>query len=413
MIYDVIILGGGIAGLYTAYKLQQTNPKLKLLLLEKNNYFGGRIFTVHHKDLVFEAGAGRFNETHIRLHKLIDDLGLKSKIAPIPSDLTFVPSGPYPAKYFGKDPFQVMTPVLQKARETSRHELRKETFIEFARKILPKEDNQFLEDSFGYYEQLMEMNAFDAVKLFDKGMHTRHDFFVLQGGLGQIIDQLVAKLGTSVCKKNMSVSQITYDSTTKHFEINVQRSSSNQSHTTYISRQCIAALPRPALEAIPFFKPIKSITRTIGCKTLCRIYAQFDKRNIWFKHIPKSTTNNQLRYVIPIDRDKGLIMISYTDGKYARYWKDKDETTMTKRLKAYIHQTFDFEIASPIYMKKCYWPLGTAYWKPNVKSYEVARKMIQPMDCPLYICGENYSTNQGWIEGALETSDIVLHKMSQ
>lgn len=413
MIYDVIILGGGIAGLYTAYKLQQTNPKLNLLLLEKNNYFGGRIYTVHHKDLVFEAGAGRFNETHIRLHKLIDDLGLKSKIAPIPSELTFVPSGPYPAKYFGKDPFQVMTPVLQKARETSRHELRKQTFIEFARKILPKEDNQFLEDSFGYYEQLMEMNAFDAVKLFDKGMHTRHDFFVLQGGLGQIIDQLVAKLGTSVCKKNMSVSQITYDSTTKQFEINVQRSSSNQSHTTYISHQCIAALPRPALESIPFFKPIRSLTGTIGCKTLCRIYAQFDKRNIWFKHIPKSTTNNQLRYVIPIDRDKGLIMISYTDGKYARYWKDKDETTMTKRLKAYIHQTFDFEIASPIYMKKCYWPLGTAYWKPNVKSYEVARKMIQPMDCPLYICGENYSTNQGWIEGALETSDIVLHKMSQ
>jgi monoamine oxidase len=419
MIYDVIILGGGIAGLYTAYKLQQTNPKLKLLLLEKNNYFGGRIYTVHHKDLVFEAGAGRFNETHERLHTLIDELGLKSKITPIPSELCFVPSGPYPAKYFGKDPFQVMTPVLQKARETSRHQLRQWKFMEFARKILSTEDSKFLEDSFGYHEQLMEMNTFDAVKLFDKGMHTKHDFFVLQGGMSQIIDTLVSKLGSSICKKSMSVSQITYDSTTKQFEISAPRASTTQSnqptqsHTTYQAYQCVAALPRPALESIPFFKPIKSITRTIGCKTLCRIYAQFDKRNIWFKHVPKSTTNNQLRYVIPIDRDKGLIMISYTDGKYARYWKDKDETAMIKRLKAYIYQTFDFEIASPIYTKKCYWPLGTAYWKPNVKSYEVARKMIQPMDCPLYICGENYSTNQGWIEGALETSDVVLHKMSQ
>ena len=162
---------------YTAYKLQQKNPKLSLLLLEKNDYFGGRIYTVHHKDLVFEAGAGRFNETHTRVHKLIDELGLKSKIAPIPSDLHFVPSGPYPAKYFDKDPFQIMTPVLQEAKKTPRQTLREQTFIQYARKRLSKEDSRFLEDAFWYYEQLMEMNAFDAVKLFDKGMHTRHTFF--------------------------------------------------------------------------------------------------------------------------------------------------------------------------------------------------------------------------------------------
>ena len=405
MVYDVIILGGGIAGLYTAYKLQQKNPKLRLLLLEKNDYFGGRIYTVHHKDLVFEAGAGRFNETHTRVHKLIDELGLKSKIAPIPSDLHFVPSGPYPAKYFDKDPFQIMTPVLQEAKKTPRQTLREQTFIQYARKRLSKEDSRFLEDAFGYHEQLMEMNAFDAVKLFDKGMHTRHTFFVLQGGMSQITDKLVQKLGRNVCKKNMSVSQITYDQTTNQFEISVNES--NQSKL-YKAHQCVAALPRPALESIPFFKPIRSLTNTIGCKTLCRIYAQFDPNNIWFKHIPKATTNNPLRYVIPIDRDKGLIMISYTDGKYARFWKDKDETTMIKRLKTYIHQTFDFEIARPIYTKTCYWDLGTAYWRPNIKSHEIARKMIQPMDCPLYVCGENYSTNQGWMEGALETSETVL-----
>ena len=27
----------------------------------------------------------------------------------------------------------------------------------------------------------------------------------------------------------------------------------------------------------------------------------------------------------------------------------------------------------------------------------------------LYICGESYSTNQGWIEGALETSNAVVN----
>ena len=176
----------------------------------------------------------------------------------------FVPSGPCPAKYFDKDPFQIMTPVLQEAKKTPRQTLREQTFIQYARKRLSKEDSRFLEDAFGYYEQLMEMNAFDAVKLFDKGMHTRHTFFVLQGGMSQITDKLVQKLGRNVCKKNMSVSQITYDQTTNQFEISVNESNESK---LYKAHQCVAALPRPALESIPFFKPIRSLTNTIGCKT--------------------------------------------------------------------------------------------------------------------------------------------------
>ena len=411
MIYDTIILGGGIAGLYTAYKLQSMNPKMKLLLLEKNDYFGGRIYTVHDNDLIFEAGAGRFNETHVLLRSLIQNLGLESKVTSIPSDLHFVPSGPYREIYIDKDPFQVMTPILQEAKKTSRQILREQTFIEFARKILTLQDIRFLEDSLGYHEQLMKMNAFDALKLFDKGMHTKHHFSTLQGGISQIADKLVKKLGR-ICKKNVLVSQISYDSTKMCFEIKAKHHNSNDPHKLFVARQCVAALPRPALESIPFFKPIRTLTNTIGCKPLCRIYAQFDLPHIWFKYIPKSTTNNALRYVIPIDREKGLIMISYTDGKYARFWKEKNKTSMIKELKNYIHQTFNVDMATPVYLKKCYWDLGTAYWKPNEKSHDIARKMIQPMDCPLYICGENYSTNQGWMEGALETAEIVLNKLS-
>jgi hypothetical protein len=35
--------------------------------------------------------------------------------------------------------------------------------------------------------------------------------------------------------------------------------------------------------------------------------------------------------------------------------------------------------------------------------------MTQPVaDFPCYICGEAYSTNQTWVEGALQTAEIVL-----
>lgn len=41
----MIIVGGGIAGLYMAYKYHKVNPNEKIILLEKNNYIGGRVYT--------------------------------------------------------------------------------------------------------------------------------------------------------------------------------------------------------------------------------------------------------------------------------------------------------------------------------------------------------------------------------
>jgi hypothetical protein len=38
---------------------------------------------------------------------------------------------------------------------------------------------------------------------------------------------------------------------------------------------------------------------------------------------------------------------------------------------------------------------------------------VQPLedaDLPLYICGEAYSDAQGWVEGALQTADLMLAK---
>ena len=58
-------------------------------------------------------------------------------------------------------------------------------------------------------------------------------------------------------------------------------------------------------------------------------------------------------------------------------------------------------------------PFGGAvhFWNPGYKSSEVMDAMTQPVhDFPCYICGEAYSTNQTWVEGALQTAEIVLQK---
>lgn len=54
---------------------------------------------------------------------------------------------------------------------------------------------------------------------------------------------------------------------------------------------------------------------------------------------------------------------------------------------------------------------GVHFWNRGYKSWEVLEQMTRPVaDFPCYVCGEAYSTNQTWVEGALQTAEIVLQQ---
>ena len=75
--YDIIIVGAGLAGLYSAYNIKQMSPKTKLLVLESNRrpYIGGRIgnHMFYGESVVVGAGVGR-EDTDTLLIKLLKDL---------------------------------------------------------------------------------------------------------------------------------------------------------------------------------------------------------------------------------------------------------------------------------------------------------------------------------------------------
>ncbi|MEO8544576.1 MAG: FAD-dependent oxidoreductase [Burkholderiaceae bacterium] len=54
---------------------------------------------------------------------------------------------------------------------------------------------------------------------------------------------------------------------------------------------------------------------------------------------------------------------------------------------------------------------GVHLWNAGYKSWEVLEEMTQPLnDFPCFVCGEAYATNQTWVEGALQTAEIVLKR---
>ncbi len=54
---------------------------------------------------------------------------------------------------------------------------------------------------------------------------------------------------------------------------------------------------------------------------------------------------------------------------------------------------------------------GANFWHLHVDSEQVARDILRPKPgVPVFVCGEAYSHQQGWVEGALRTADDMLVK---
>ena len=52
---------------------------------------------------------------------------------------------------------------------------------------------------------------------------------------------------------------------------------------------------------------------------------------------------------------------------------------------------------------------GWHFWDIGIDSSRVRRQMRKPFaELPLHVCGEAWSSQQGWVEGALESADEVL-----
>ena len=119
--------------------------------------------------------------------------------------------------------------------------------------------------------------------------------------------------------------------------------------------------------------------------------------------------------VIPINKDIGLIMISYTDDIFADFWYSSFKNgDIGRQLYKYLKEIFpDRQIPMrPAITRVHYWGSGGHFFTPGSNSEKVINDIVKPFNSKeLYIIGESYSSHQSWIEGALETSDLAINKI--
>lgn len=73
---DVIVIGGGLAGLTAADSLKNHDSSLSVIVLEANEQVGGRIHSEKINDSVFDVGAQWILPEHKSLLQIVDKLGL-------------------------------------------------------------------------------------------------------------------------------------------------------------------------------------------------------------------------------------------------------------------------------------------------------------------------------------------------
>ncbi|HLI76599.1 MAG TPA: FAD-dependent oxidoreductase, partial [Acidobacteriaceae bacterium] len=72
---DVVVVGGGIAGLAAAYWLQK--GRIETVLLERDNRLGGKLRTEHADGFTLEAGPDSFLTTKPGAIELARELGME------------------------------------------------------------------------------------------------------------------------------------------------------------------------------------------------------------------------------------------------------------------------------------------------------------------------------------------------
>lgn len=413
--YDYIIIGGGISGLYCVDLLidkYNVNPH-NISIIEKNDRWGGRIYTKYNSNynISYEAGATRFPDNHYLTINLIKKYNLSSKIYKINNinDLRFeIDKKIYEIDYQQIEELMDYLGVLSENIEEHKSELMTKTLSQYCNEIFGKEETEFLINSFSYSDDFYVQNAFDGLKSINQDFNNKSEYSIIKGGFSQLINNMIDRF--KLLGVNLRLGQKCID-WKDDVNFNVVISDLNNTYETIYSEKLILALDQWSLLQLPQLNNIHYLLNSVRSTSLTKIYALFENYPVsWFEGLNKTSTNLPIRMFVPVSYSKGLCILSYNDGYFSDQWQklslngDFKEKLMNNIKKLF----YEKEIPEPLFIDIIHWSNGAHLWPINVDSSSILSKIVRPyLDKHLYICGEAFSNHHGWIQGALEMAERV------
>ena len=373
--YDLIVVGGGIAGLYMADKYLEKYPNARICVLEKSARLGGRIKTIRDNGSThYEAGAGRINKRHLRVLKLVKSLGLN-----------LIEIG----RASNTEVQSKIISVIKVVKKMPRLEAIKLTFGDACDQVFGKQEKERIRGLFGYNSVFDDMNAYDSIHMF-KNSFNKEPYFVIKEGYDAVITRLRDKL------KHLA---------NIYTDCDVVSISDSSVVTTKDGRMfkgglVVCAVPRASL--LKLFPEAEEKLDSVAPVALNRMYGFVDPT--WLSQCPVTTTRDHIRQFIPINPDTGLAMVTYSDTHDAMYWHKNHTLT---NLNAHLKSLFGRNAPVARGIRNYFWAAGSHFWRPGVSSAQM-KKQVMFLKRNVVVVGEAYSGDQGWVEGALSTVDNAI-----
>lgn len=525
---DIAIVGGGVSGVYSAWKLQQRYPKKKIVVFEFSDHIGGRLLSVKPPDIdnmVAELGGMRILEnTQPLIVQLLKDLnenlpkgerietydfpvdepqniaylrGVYLRLSDfaqhpdkVPYHLSFLERGGSAGSIIVNAINQIVPGITDPSlSEADRRLMARETtfagkplwqqgFWNVLMRVISGEAYQLSKNAGGYNSTLLNWNAADAIPwyLSDFGLDPIYKGF--KKGF-QIVPLSLAKLFTS------GGGEIRFEHKLTGFDYENEEFHLRFANTEITASQLVLAMPRRSLDLLSPQSPllqkaqVSSLTSAVTPQPLFKLFTTY--QNPWwraagyddgtgFKAVESGRTVTDLpvrqTYYWPTDEGQpategqSMLMASYDDGanigfwdgfrprrrqafanhrevpeiknpfqplrtppgpksaedeRWERYVADQDMVDEVSRQLGTIHGlSYTPQVQNAAFRDWGDDPFGGGWnsWNIGVKSWEVKKDIVQPLaDTPLFICGEAYSDAQGWVEGALQTADMMLEKL--
>ncbi len=528
---DIAIIGAGVSGVYSAWKLKQQYPSKNIVVYEGGDHVGGRLLSVkppHIPGMVAELGGMRILENNQKLIvQLIADLnkqlpadeqittypfpvdepqniaylrGVYLRLSEftnnpdkVPYNLSFLEKGNTPGTIIVNAIEQIVPGVTAAGlTDAQRREMTKNAhfdgvplyqwgFWNLLYRVISGEAYQFSMDAGGYDSTLVNWNAADAIPwyLSDFGITPEYKGFC--NGFQQVpiaLGNLFQQLGGTIAL-NSKLEAFDWQDGAFQLTINGEQITAGQ---------LILAMPRRSLDLLmptcPMLQSISGLISSVTPRPLFKLFTTY--ASPWWRvagyyqkdgtYVPlesgRTVTDLPVRQTYywpnsdgsPAVSGPAMLLASYDDGTNIGFWDglrpkrsaawklgnhshiedafigEGDEVAetaaasgvplnqtwgeykaprrMVTELARQLRQVHNLDY-TPIVKSAAFrdWgedPFGGGWnsWNIGVKSWEVRDKIVHPIaDREMYICGEAYSDAQGWVEGALQTADIMLKNL--
>jgi len=502
-VLDVAIVGAGMSGLYSAWRLlndSAAGQRPRITVFEGGHRVGGRLLSLTPPGMPntrCELGGMRYMSRHLLVSALVQRFDIRTEPMPVDepdniaylrgqllrqSDLASADKIPYHLRAVEQDMLAknllmyALTQILPNCETlagldfaalqievqtacfdgTPLHQL---GFWNVLARVLSPDAYAFVRDSGGYDCLVSNWSAADAIPfiLADFGKGVSYSRFV--DGFDRIPQRLAAEV-------QAAGAEVTLGACLRSFDVSTDAAGQALVTLRFVdgrvvmARRLVLAMPRRSLELLEASgavldkgnQTVRALIEAVEPIPLFKIFVCYPYP--WWKSVGVSSgralTDMPIRQcyywgVEPKDANtdgNAALLASYDDDLSVTFWAGLRSAGAPQSIwpptpqQALQSEDWAGYVAPPAMLAEAHRQLvqmhgvayapqpyaaayrdwaedpyggGVNFWRIHAKSWEVIPAIINPVPgLPVYICGEAYSHEQGWVEGALQTAELML-----